>query len=169
MTLLSPIIRWLHKHFASVCLIAALLWPSSLRAESPAQLLPIADKVKIEETNETKVQVHFWRAALGEALAIGAGTAWYWIDRDRQVADWDSLSWSQRLTLDVIRYDNNPFNINFGGHALNGASYHAIARANGLGLYASAGLGLLTSITWEYALEFREKVSINELLRNAPC
>lgn len=127
-------------------------------------MLPSDDKVESAEANEPKTQVHYWRAALGEALAIGAGTAWYWIDRDRQVADWDSLSWSQRLTLDVIRYDNNPFNINFGGHALNGASYHAIARANGMGLYASAGLGLLTSITWEYALEFREKVSINDLI-----
>lgn len=151
----------MHKHFVSACVVLAFLHPALARAESkklrgvsPTQVNP----------KESKESVHYLRAFLGEALAIGGGTAWYWIDRERQVADWDALSWSQRLTLDVIRYDNNPFNINFGGHALNGASYHAIARANGLGLYASAGLGLLTSITWEYALEFREKVSVNDLV-----
>ncbi len=109
-------------------------------------------------------EAHYLRTALFEALALGAGTAWYWIDRERQVADWDFPSLRERFTLDVMRYDNNPFEINFAWHAINGAGYHAFARANGLGFFGAAGAGFLSSVVWEYALEFREKVSINDLI-----
>ncbi len=107
---------------------------------------------------------HHVRAAIEMALALGAGTAWYWIDRDRQVADWDYPSWSQRLTLDIWRFDNNPFGINYIGHPLNGASFHALARANDLGLWGSVGYGLATSMAWEFLFEFREKISINDAI-----
>ncbi|MBL4635677.1 MAG: DUF3943 domain-containing protein [Kofleriaceae bacterium] len=159
----------LNKRISNACILVLTLHSAVAFSKPEPEPEPKAEaEAEAEVASPTKSvspeEPHYLRAAIGEALAVGAGTAWYWIDRERQVADWDALSWSQRLTLDVIRYDNNPFNINFAGHAFNGAGYHAIARANGLGLYASAGLGLLTSITWEYALEFREKVSINDLI-----
>lgn len=104
------------------------------------------------------------RAAIEEALALGAGTAWYWIDRERQVADWDFPSIKQRLTFEAWRYDNNPFDINFFWHPFNGAGFHVLARSNDLSLPASFGYGFATSMVWEYVLEFREKVSINDVI-----
>jgi hypothetical protein len=106
----------------------------------------------------------YLRAAVEMAALLGAGTAWYWIDRERQVADWDFPSLQQRLTLEAVRFDNNDFWINFIAHPLDGAAAHALARGNHLSLAASFGYGMLTSLTWEYVLEFREKVSINDII-----
>ncbi|MCP4449427.1 MAG: DUF3943 domain-containing protein [Myxococcales bacterium] len=111
-----------------------------------------------------KPEKHYLRTAIQEAMALAGGTAWYWIDRDRQVGDWDFPSWSERLTTDVMRYDNNPFHVNFAWHAGNGSMFHLIGRVNGLSLWESVGAGVLSSLTWEYALEYREKVSINDLI-----
>jgi hypothetical protein len=107
---------------------------------------------------------HPLRATLMASTMIGLGAAWYWIDRDRQVADWDYPSIGDRLTFEAWRYDNNPFPINFAWHALDGGQYHVVARANDLGLPASIGVGVATSLAWEFLLEFREKVSINDAI-----
>jgi len=107
---------------------------------------------------------HYVRAALEMAIALGGGTAWYWLDRERQVADWDYPSWEQRITLEAWRFDNNPFGINFIWHALSGTGFHVWSRANDLSLLAATGVGFGTSMAWEYLLEFREKISINDAL-----
>lgn len=107
---------------------------------------------------------HHLRAVIEEAALIGAGAAWYWIDRDRQVADWDFPSLKQRVTLEALRFDNNPFPINFAWHAVDGAQYHVIGRANDMSLLTSVGYGLATSLAWEIGLEFREKTSINDVI-----
>jgi len=105
-------------------------------------------------------QPRYWGAALELVVALGGGTAWYWIDRERQVADWDYPSWKDRFTLESWRFDNNPFGINFIWHALSGAGFHEVSRENDLSLLASVGFGFATSMAWEYLLEFREKVSM---------
>lgn len=107
---------------------------------------------------------HYLRAAAEEALALGAGTAWYWIDRERQVADWDYPSWKQRFTFEAWRFDNNPFGINFAWHAFNGGGFHVLARSNDLGLGASLGYGFASSMAWEFLFEFREKISVNDTI-----
>ncbi|ACY18421.1 DUF3943 domain-containing protein [Haliangium ochraceum] len=104
------------------------------------------------------------RAALEMGTLLGIGTAWYWIDRTRQVADWDFPSIKQRFTGEAIRLDNNDFWINFIAHPLDGAAAHALSRANHLSLAESFGFGLGTSLAWEYGLEFREKISINDII-----
>jgi len=106
----------------------------------------------------------FLRTSIEMAMAIGGGAAWYWIDRDRQVADWDFPSLKQRLTFEAWRFDNNPFDINFFWHTFNGLSFHVLSRSNNLSLAQAAGVGLVTSLAWEIGLEFREKVSINDVI-----
>lgn len=96
--------------------------------------------------------------------AIGGGITWYWLDRDRQTADWDFPSLEARLTLDAWRFDSNPFPINFAWHAVDGAAYHLFARSSDLSLPVSVGYGLLTSLAWEFGAEFREYVSINDVV-----
>jgi hypothetical protein len=102
--------------------------------------------------------------ALENLGAVTGGLVWYWLDRSRQVGDWDFPSLKQRLTFEAWRFDNNPFPINFAWHAYDGSQYHLFARSNDLGLLASIGYGLGTSIAWEFGVEFREKVSINDVI-----
>ncbi len=107
---------------------------------------------------------HRVRAAVEMMLMLGIGTSWYWIDRERQVADWDYPSLRQRLSTEVLRLDNNSFGINFIAHPLDGAAFHALSRANNLSFAESFAYGLVTSLVWEYGLEFREKVSVNDII-----
>ena len=125
----------------------------SMRAEDPAYRALVR-----------RGRPRYLQASIELALALGGGTAWYWIDRERQVADWDYESIDQRFNLDAWRFDNNPFGINFIWHPLSGTGWHAICRSNQLSVLAAAGFGLTTSLLWEYALEFREKISINDMM-----
>ena len=104
------------------------------------------------------------RNVIEMALLLGGGTAWYWLDRERQVADWDFPSVKDRVTFEAWRFDNNPFGINFLGHPINGVGFHTLSRSNNLGLLSSIGVGFATSMVWEFGLEFREKISINDVL-----
>ena len=149
-----------------VLILALAVGAGVARADEPvAKSAPTTTRKPDPCTDrEHTCRPHFWRAALEEALALSGGTLWYWIDRDRQVADWDYPSWKDRLTFQAWRYDNNGFDINFFWHPINGAEFHLIARANDFGLYGSMAFGVATSMLWEYGLEFREKISINDVL-----
>lgn len=107
----------------------------------------------------------FHLLSLGEVLAfLGAGIVWYAVDDERNLADWDFPSWEQRFTLEAWRFDNNHFPINWMGHPLSGSAYYAFPRANDHGVWVSATYSFMTSFLWEFAIEFREKVSINDLI-----
>src|SRR5690606_4361023 len=58
--------------------------------------------------------------------------------------------------------DNNGIGMNFLGHAMSGAAYYGIARSNGLDAGYSYLAAFLTSFTWEFALEFKERFSLND-------
>lgn len=124
----------------------------------------VRDPEQAYRTLHGRERPQYLRAAVEMAALLGAGTAWYWIDRERQVADWDYPSLKQRFTLEAVRFDNNDFWINFIAHPLDGAAAHALARGNHLSLSESFAFSLATSLAWEYGLEFREKVSINDII-----
>ena len=109
----------------------------------------------------------FHLLSLGEELLfLGAGIAWYAAD-DRNLADWDFPSWEQRFTLEAWRYDNNHFPINWMGHPLSGAAYYAFPRANDHSVWVSSTYAFMTSFVWEFLVEFREKISVNDLIATA--
>jgi hypothetical protein len=108
-------------------------------------------------------EAHPWRAALELTLLLGGGTLWYWID-NRNVLDWDDPSIEQRLDGRAWTFDNNAFPMNFVFHPLSGAAFYALPRANNLGVATSAAYGFAASMMWEYVIEFKEKVSINDVL-----
>jgi predicted membrane protein len=102
---------------------------------------------------------------LGEELAfLGVGTSWYWLARKQNLFDWDRPSLKQRFTFEAMRFDNNKFPINFVWHPLSGAAYYAAPRTNGFSMWASSAVALGACVAWEYGIEFREKVSINDLI-----
>ncbi len=106
---------------------------------------------------------HYVRALLEESLFLGAGAGWYWMEKDNQ-KDWDMPPMKVRFTKDVMRFDGNTFPINFLWHPLSGGAYYHAARSNDLGLGWSMLSVTLASAAWEYGFEFKEKVSINDLI-----
>lgn len=109
-------------------------------------------------------ETHHARAVAEDFVYLAVGTTWYWIARDKNLVDWDRPSARARFTLDVIRFDNNEFPINFTLHPWSGAAYYSAARTNGVSVAGSAGYALGATLAWEYGIEFREKVSLNDLI-----
>lgn len=107
---------------------------------------------------------HYLRVFLEEMGMLGLGVVEYWIDRKRAITNFDYPSLLDRFTFEAWRFDNNGFQINFIGHPLNGMCFHMLARANGMSLPGSVLTAFATSMTWEYGWEFREKVSINDVM-----
>lgn len=133
-------------------------------ANEPAGCMDLAE----QEDGAVEVRTPNYGRALGEvAGAVLGGAAWYWIERDRQVADWDFPSIADRLSLDIFVNDSNPFAINHIWHTVSGASFHLFARSNGLGVVASSLVALAGSLSWEYGVEYREKISVNDIIFTA--
>jgi hypothetical protein len=101
---------------------------------------------------------------VGETVFLAGGLIWYHADRERNLADWDYASWQQRFSREAWRFDNNEFPINFMGHAITGGGFYALPRAHGHSLWASSMYAFATSFAWEYLVEFREKISVNDLV-----
>jgi hypothetical protein len=101
-------------------------------------------------------------AELGGALMLG--TAGYVAHRGFGALAWHGASWRKRFHRSAYRYDNNPFRINFLGHALSGAAYYGLSRANDLSMPESALSAFVASWTWEFLLEFHGAVSMNDQL-----
>ncbi len=106
---------------------------------------------------------HYLRGLLEESLFLGVGATWYWLEKDNQ-KDWDLPPLSVRFSKEVMRFDGNTFAINFLWHPLSGGAYYHAARSNDLGLGWSILSASLASAAWEYGFEFKEKVSINDLI-----
>lgn len=105
----------------------------------------------------------YLRAAVWEVGILGVGAAWYYLV-DQPGVERIRPPWRDRFTRDVVRLDNNTFEINFIGHPLTGAYCYALPRANGMSLAASAAYGFAASFLWEYVIELQEKISLNDLI-----
>lgn len=105
---------------------------------------------------------HPWRAVIWQGIALGIGTAWYWANVSENAKDWDYPGWESRFDLSQMRFDDNHFTINHVSHPFAGAAYYALARVNGMGVISSAGFSIATSTVWEFVLEWREVVSLND-------
>ncbi len=138
---------------SSVCLATALLAPCAAHAD---------DATDAAWPGAIHRSPHLLRAGLEMTGFLAIGATWYWLNKEVNSADWEYSTFSSRLTLDAIRFDNNSFATNHLLHTGAGAAYHAFARANGLPLWASALSTFATSTLWEGVLEFKERVSIND-------
>src|SRR5690606_24605426 len=83
---------------------------------------------------------NYLRAALWNAGILGVGALWYYFV-DQPGVTRIRPPWRERFTRDVVRLDNNSFEINFIGHPMTGAYSYALPRANGRGLPAAAEIG----------------------------
>ncbi len=108
-------------------------------------------------------------ALLETALALGGGIAWYNTDSHFNAKDWDYnwnwSNWNKRLiTYEAVRLDDNAFGINAIIHPLAGTGIYLIARGNRLGPLTSFLFATAESAIWEWVVEYREVVSINDMI-----
>jgi hypothetical protein len=107
------------------------------------------------------------------ALLQGLGhfvyaTTSYWIRKDVMMEDWEYLfTWEDQkkrfLFIDGMRFDSNTFQFNW-THTMAGAIYYNYARANHLNKTGSFLFAFGASYFWEFVIEFREVVSINDVI-----
>jgi hypothetical protein len=118
---------------------------------------------------------HHLRAALEGITVVGVGLVDYLLNTNARGGHlapgdqrWDlRYDWPifrQKLTGDYYRLDTNRLNTNYISHPFAGAMYYTAARANHLSVFESFGYATVGSFMWEYFGEFREEVSINDVI-----
>jgi len=107
---------------------------------------------------------HHARALLEMGTGLALGTGGYWLLMNRNVTDWDNPRPLARLDGSAWVLDNNSIFVNFLGHPLTGGISYGFARANHHSVLGAFGYSFLTSFLWEFVIEFKEKVSVNDVL-----
>ncbi len=109
--------------------------------------------------------VNYLLAGAELSLVLGGGIYWYYSNKSFNAVDWQyDIEKSIRSRLDLFdawKFDKNGPGINK-KHLNAGTAYYLIGRTNGMSRLGSFLLGFASSSFWEYAVEFREVVSIND-------
>lgn len=111
------------------------------------------------------------RAGLELAVLMSYSQARYWIKYTQFIEDWQfSLTWKDQkrrfFTTEALRFDSNAFYLNW-THAFAGALYYEFARTNNLSFWQSTIFSIGGSLYWEYLVEWREIISINDNIMTA--
>lgn len=110
-----------------------------------------------------------WGRAYAELASLLAFTqTMYWIQYGNFAEDWQyKLSWADQrerlFTLEAWRFDTNLFRVNW-THQLAGTLYYNFARANRLTWLESFFVTFCGALWWEIVTEWREVISINDLI-----
>ena len=112
---------------------------------------------------------HWWRAIGQASLLIGVMEVKYWIDKELNRFDFQyDLDWhnvrERFITLEAWRLDDNFFNTNGWRHTAQGGANYLFARSNGFSALESYVFSLAASTVWELAGEYKEEVSVNDLI-----
>jgi hypothetical protein len=102
---------------------------------------------------------------LGQMLCLSAN---YWVQPNVMRDDWEyQFTWEDQkkrlLFIDGLRFDSNTFNTNW-THSLGGALCYNYGRANRLNPLESFLYSFGASYFWEFVIEFKEVVSINDMI-----
>ena len=153
----------------------ALLLATVVAVPLPAMSAPAAGGLAAEPPPPApaaadQARPRWGRAAAEASAALGIATIWYWRDLNLNSRDWDIQwdwsSWARKLNGDYVRFDRNEFWTNGGSHPRSGGILHMIGRSNGLGVPQSVLLNAAATTVWEYLVEFREMVSLNDMAVN---
>jgi hypothetical protein len=113
---------------------------------------------------EDEPEPHHGRSLVEMGAGLALGSVLYVLMMDRNVADWDNPTPGERFDGRAWRLDNNSLAVNFIAHPLMGGAAYSFARANHHEPAVSFGYAFLTSFLWEFVLEFKEKVSVNDVM-----
>jgi hypothetical protein len=136
--------------------------------KSTGKRLEFQDAYRLYQ-DESPRQKHYLRAALEILGELGVGFVWYWWNADFNAVDWemkwDWPSWRAKIiTFEAVSFDSNHFNTNAIDHPSAGAFYYGFARSNGLNILESLLAATAGSAMWEYLVEFKEKISLNDMI-----
>lgn len=123
--------------------------------------------------NGRKLKIKRPKKKLGRAVVEGLchfvyATSSYWIRQDVMKEDWEyQFTWEDQkrrfFFIDGLRFDSNNFTFNW-THSMAGALYYNYARANHLKPLGSFLYTFAASYFWEFFIEFKEVVSINDVI-----
>ncbi|HOI44052.1 MAG TPA: DUF3943 domain-containing protein, partial [Candidatus Aminicenantes bacterium] len=110
------------------------------------------------------------RAVLEFGVIMAISQTNYWVHYDRWREDWEyRATWADQkrrfFSFEAWKFDTNRYGTNW-MHSLSGAINYNIARSNGLDIIESMLFGVMTSLYWEYIVEYKEALSINDSLLN---
>lgn len=105
-------------------------------------------------------QRNYLRAGLEMLAILGIGKLSYQLNQEANREDWD-YDWSDFFSSERWRFDDNSQAVNM-GHSYAGALYYWSARNNGFKTLESYLFALAGSTLWEYVLEHKEVISIND-------
>lgn len=149
---------------ALVALCAIGAGVRAARADEPDD--PADDRlIPIEEPRD-----RHWVRALGEAgLLIGIFEAQYWYNKELNKfdfeynADWRNFK-ARFVTLEAWSLDDNYYETNAWRHPVQGAMNYLFARSNGFSSLESYFFSEAASTVWELFGEYKEEVSINDVV-----
>ena len=118
---------------------------------------------------ESPKHKNFLRTAYQVGAVLGIGGTWYLLTRDVQSDDWDldgsMKDWKRKFHWgDGVTFDRNDQGVNYALHPLKGIMTYSAARVNNYNSLEAFLFNFTASVAWEYLVEFREKVSINDMV-----
>lgn len=127
---------------------------------------PISSKTAyLNFVSESPQQKHYIRTAIELIITLGFGQYGYLLSKDTMARDWDyptlKEAWRSKTDGSGYRFDDNSYFVNR-DHAYAGVLYYTIARNNGFSSYESFLINLAASSVWEFIVEYREVVSLND-------
>jgi len=109
----------------------------------------------------------FFFSAVETGLLIGGGALWYWA-RVPSGSTWDLhfdlKSWKRKADGGAIRFDGDWFDTNAVGHPMAGIGFFQVARGNGMSFAHAYLWAFVSSLIWEYLVEFKENPSLNDII-----
>jgi len=115
---------------------------------------------------ENKGKKNIKRAIAEWASVMAVSQTNYWLKYSNWVEDWQyELTWADQkkriFGFEGQKLDSNCFQTNW-THALSGTMYYNFARTNGFNILESSVFTTLSSFYWEFVVEWREVISIND-------
>jgi len=125
-----------------------------------------ADQAEIGKIEWKQPRKRTLRALIECIGVVGSSAVNYWIKYDDWMEDWQfNLTWKDQtkriFSGESYRFDSNSFLTNW-AHAISGAMYYNFFRTNGFQSGSSFLYALATSTFWEYIVEWREVISLND-------
>lgn len=170
--------KWSYPRAAAlgVGVLLSLGLPSKLAAAEPERpspgffLDPSGKRVAFDPVYESWFGANRYRPNYLRAIAENAGVslfevAVYWLQPSLNVMDWQFPSLDSKLSSsEAFRFDDNLLRTNYLHHSTAGAAHYLLTRVNGFDVPGAFIASATASTAYELLLEWRELVSINDLI-----
>jgi hypothetical protein len=144
--------------------------PLTVRAPAPTAASPAsAEEEEVAPFERSPRDLHWGRTFAEAGALFGILETKYWIDKDANSFDFqydvNLHNLKERfITFRAWSLDDNFFNTNGWHHTAQGGLNYLFARSNGFSSIESYVFSLGLSAAWEFFGEFKEEVSVNDLV-----